>query len=569
MLRSKLLHSSKRCLSLALAVVACSTLPALAVERPDTGQIADSVKERKLALPPKANVKIEVENQQETPLQKEGYKIQVTGFRITGQTIYSEDKLQELIKDSRNQELTLSELEVVARRIAQYFKEQGYMVANAFIPAQDIKDGIVEITVAPGRYGGLDIRNHSRLSDKTAEEMLSNIKSGDYVKKGLLDRVLLLMSDTGGISIKATLAPGQANGTSDLIVEISDTNELTSEFSMDNYGNRYTGQDRRNLKLNYNNLSGKGDVLNLDGDNSGGGMNNFNLGYALPVGRQGARVGVGYSQLHYTLGQDFEALDAHGTDKTTTLYGMYPLVRSRNYDLYSLIEYDHRKLQDRIDQYNSLTDKHADVWTFGLMGNSRDKFHGGGVNNFALNIISGRLTIDGGQDMYSIPAKTVDSEGLQTAGSYTKASLTFNRLQYINDRLNVYLGFTGQLASKNLDSSEKLFIGGANGVRAYPQGEAAGDQGYLLTGELRWSLPTPSLQLAAFVDGGSVKIDKNPITSSGDNRRTLAGAGLGLILNSRKDYTVRVDYAWKISSSAATADIDKNGRWWVKGTQYF
>ncbi|TWH51615.1 ShlB/FhaC/HecB family hemolysin secretion/activation protein [Sporomusa sp. KB1] len=575
--KNRLSRSSKRCLTLALAVISCTSLPAFAAP-PDAGtiagqiagQVADSVKEQKIVVPPKADIKIEVSEDQPTaPPVNEGDKFKISGLHITGQTIYSEATLQDLVKDATNQELTLPELQTIARRISQYFRDHGYMVANAFIPAQDITDGIAEITVVPGQYGNIDIRNHSRLADNTAARLLSSLKSGDYVKKDTLERTLLLISDTSGISIKATLVPGKTSGTSDLIVEINDTKATTAEFSLDNYGNRFTGQRRSNLNLNFNNISGKGDAVSISGTNSGGDLNNGTINYMLPVGSKGAKIGVGYSQLHYTIGKEFEALEAGGTSKNTSIFGIYPLVRSRNYNLYGVIEYNHRKIEDHIDTYDAFTDKHSNAWTIGLNGSNRDKFRGGGVNNFALTITTGRLSIDDGQDMYGIAAQTVDNKGLQTTGSYTKANVNFNRLQYLNNRLNLYLGFTGQLANKNLDSSEKLFIGGANAVRAYPQGEASGDQGYLLTGELRWNMPTPAFQLAAFIDNGRVSIDKNPVAGSGDNSRILTGAGLGLILNKQKDYTLRVDYAWKLSSSDATSDRDKSGRWWVKGTQRF
>lgn len=576
LLRDLLVHSDKRCLSLALALLIIgASLPAYAAgERPDinAGTINDSVKDHKTVIPPSANVKIEVQpGQEETPASKEGYKIKVGDFRITGQTIFPADKLQDLVKDAANQELTFSELENVAWRITKYFQDQGYMVAKAYIPSQDVNNGIVEIAVVPGRYGRLDIRNHSRLDNRAARRFLGRLKSGDYVKKDVLERTLLLMSDTGGISIKAALAPGKTAGTTDLIVEINNTNILTSQFSLDDYGNRYAGRQRRNLDLNFNNLGRTGDLLNLGGNNAGntgGSTNNLYINYSLPVSDRGAKLGVGYYRMHYTLGeQRFSALDFNGLSKTTSIFSTYPLLRSRNRNLYVQFNYDHRQLEDHTYGF-TYADKQANVWTVGLYGDSRDNFHGGGANSFALNISTGHLSFDGGRDANGNSALTVDRETARTAGTYTKVGLNFNRLQYLNNRTNFYFNFTGQLASKNLDSSEKLYLGGANGVRAYPQGDAAGDQGYLLTGELRWTMG-PVCQLAAFIDNGRVTVNKETWPGAGGNSSTRTGAGLGLIFNSHKDYTVRLDYAWKIGSRAATADSDKSGRWWLRGVQYF
>lgn len=575
MLRNKL-FPGKRTLGLALAFVMCSSMPAYAAPDvlPNAGTIADSVKERNIVIPPKVNVQIEVSGEQEeVQPTKEGYKFKVNGYQITGISAVNdlalrEDKLQALIKDAANQELTLSELEAVARRITKYFRAQGYMVAKAHIPPQNIVDGIVEIAVVPGKYGSIELRNHSRLADSSARKILNSLKSGSYVKKDKLDRTLLLLSDTDGISIKATLAPGQTTGTSDLIVEITDTDAFTAQLSMDNYGNRFTGKDLRSLSLDGHNVGGIGDEVHLNVNNSGGGLTNAGLSYMTPVGGQGAKVGLGYEQLHYSLGQDFESLNANGTAKNTSIYGMYPIVRSRGYNLYGKFGYTHKELEDRIDEQATFTERHTDVLTLGLTGDSRDKFHGGGINNFALQLSSGHLRIDGGKINGVVSAEENDRLGQQTAGTYTKAKLHFNRLQYINDHVNAYFDFNGQLASKNLDSSEKLYLGGANGVRAYPQGEASGDQGYLITAELRYQTPNPSLQLAAFIDHGHADGSKKYYSAAAEDR-TLTGAGLGLIFSKRKDYAFRLDYAWKLTSSEAKSDDDKNGRLWVKGVQYF
>jgi len=569
------LSPGRRSLSMALAFVLCSSLPVYAFEAPNAGTIADSVKERRIAIPPKDQVQIEVHGEQaETEPSKTSYKFHVSGFHITGITAVNdlalrEDKLQALIKDAANKELTLSELEAVARKIAHKFRAEGYMVANAYIPAQSIVNGIVEIAVVPGKYGDIELRNNSRLSDSLARKMLGKLKAGSFVKKDKLERTLLLMSDTGGISIKATLAPGKTTGTTALIVDIKNSDALTADLSMDNYGNRFTGKNLRNLDLDAHNVSGRGDQARLKINNSGGGLTNVGAEYTMPIGGQGLKLGLGYDRLHYSLGQEFEPLDAYGKAKNTNIYLSYPLVRSRDYNLYAQLGYTDKRLEDRIDEQDTFTRRSADVWTLGLSGDKRDQLWGGGINSFALTVSSGRLTIDGGMYYGIIPAQVWDDEGARTAGRFTKTNLYFNRLQHVNDRMNLLLSFSGQLASKNLDSAEKMYLGGAYGVRAYPQGEASGDQGYLLNAELRYQTKNPYLQLAAFFDYGHITINKNSWSLAGGNSRSLSGAGIGAIYSKNKDYYLRLDYAWKLGSEDAVADTDKSGRFWLRGVQYF
>lgn len=104
-------------------------------------------------------------------------------------------------------------------------------------------------------------------------------------------------------------------------MELHNDDTLTSEYSLDNYGNRFTGEGYGRLKVNFRNLSGRADQAIISGDYSSGDLSNYGLDYILPVGTRGAKVGVGYAKLHYNLGQEFEVLDAHGTAKTSTIYG--------------------------------------------------------------------------------------------------------------------------------------------------------------------------------------------------------------------------------------------------------
>jgi len=532
--------------------------------KPDAGKIANSVEEKRLIPPEKTTRNIEIGSQKpETVVVTNEQKIKVERIHITGQNIYSEKTLALLCKDKLGQELTFTEVEELARRVTKYFHDRGYIVANAFIPTQDIKEGVVEIAVVVGKYGKIDIYNHSQLSTKRISSLLKGIKPGKYIRQDKLERTLLLLNDTSGVRVKGTLVKGKESGTSDLIIDASDTTRLTGQLSVDNYGNHFTGQTRKNLNVVIHNPSGIGDEAILGGTYTGSGMNNGNLSYQFPVGSQGAQVGASYSRTHYLLGGTYASLNANGVAKMTSFFATYPLVRSYDYNLYGRIGFDGKRLEDRQDSVAvpSVSKKRANLWSLGINGDKRDS-KGDGSTSFALSYYTGHLGIDS-QDAY-----ITDQSTSHTSGSYNKTTLSLSRVKMLNQRLSYYLFFTGQLASKNLDSSEKLSLGGANGIRAYPQGEASGDAGYILTGELRWNMPTPKFQLAVFVDNGRVTLNKNPWDAS-INKRILTGAGIGLIWNKPNDYSVRLDYARKVTSDPANSDTDKRGRFWLQCIKRF
>jgi len=132
----------------------------------------------------------------------------------------------------------------------------------------------------------------------------------------------------------------------------------------------------------------------------------------------------------------------------------------------------------------------------------------------------------------------------------------------------------GQIASKNLDISEKMELGGAYGVRAYPEGEAYGDDGYIATAEARWLLPRWSapipgrVQLIAFVDTGTVFLAESPWVT-GKNRETRSGAGVGLTWIDNNSFVLRATYARELGNTPATSAPNTSGRFWIQLVKYF
>lgn len=561
-MRKSISDNTKKLCPLVTAICLLLTTPANAalLEQNDNSTTLGGIKENALPLPKQVDTQIEIKQaEQEFPVNADQSKFHVEKIRITGQNIYSEEVLQELINDAYGKDLTISELEVYARRITQYFHNQGYLVARAIIPAQTIENGIVNIKVLIGQYGQIQVENNSDLRQSVVNRMLSPLKSGYYIQKDDLERVLLLLSDVAGINSKATLTAGSTLGTSNLIVVIDDTVKAKGQVYIDNHGSRYTGKNRFGLNYDLHNLSGRADSLSL-GAIFGKDMDDYSVSYQILAGK-GAKLGVGYSQSHYTLGGSFADLNASGIAKTTSIYETFTFTRSRNFNLTGRIGFEHKELEDRINYFGTNNRKTSDIGRFGISGDSRDSFGGSGYNSFAITFSLGKL------DMDSADA-TINDISAKTAGHYSKTNLSIYRIQGINNRLNLHLSFNGQLASKNLDSSEKISIGGPSGVRSYPINEASGDEGYVSTGELRWNLPSPNVQLTAFIDGGHVKFNKNP-WSSDNNSRTLSGAGLGFIFSRSGDYALRLDCAWKLSSSKAVSDTNSSRRFWIQGVKYF
>ena len=399
-----------------------------------------------------------------------------------------------------------------------------------------------------------------------ANNILSGLNSGDIISTEPLESRLLMLSGVPGVNVKSTLVPGAIFGTSDLIVEVLPGRFISGSIDADNAGSRYTGEYRLGATLNLNNVTGRGDVASLRTLTSGSGMNYARISYQMPVGK--ATLGVAYSKLNYKLGREFESLRANGTAEVASIYGSYPLIRSRNTNLSAQLVMDFRTFQDRIDSTSSVTDKKAQALTASLVGDHRDNIGRGGVTGYSVGLTSGNLDIE------TPSARAFDAMTAQSNGYYNKLAFSALRLQNLTEILSLYGAISGQLASKNLDVSEKLALGGMYGVRAYPVGEAYADEGYLATVEARFLLARFSehmlgrMHFIVFADTGTVTINKDP-WFVGDNRRTLSGAGIGLTWVDPGNFAIRTYYAHKLGNEVATSAPDKSGRFWIQAVKYF
>ena len=520
-------------------------------------------------VPPKAAPGIRIEpGMAPAPAASDAVKITVNRLQVSGARLYPEAELVALTGFRPGSELSLDDLRAMALKITERYRGNGYFVAQAYLPAQEIKDGAVTIAVVEGQYGKIAVRNQSSLSDGLLNSQLEGLNPGDTVAIAPLESRLLLLSDIPGVSVTSTLVPGASVGASDLIVDVVPGQRVTGSIDADNAGNRYTGEYRVGATVNLNNAAGHGDVASLRVLTSGSGLNYARASYQMQFGK--ATAGVAYSWLGYELGKEFDSLQAYGTARIASVYGSYPLLRSRDTNLYAGLAFDAKTFEDRVDATSTVVDKKAQALMASLRGDHRDSLGGGGLSSYSLTGTVGNI------DIQTPSIRAFDAATAQSNGHYTKLGFGAMRLQSVTDTISLYAGINGQVASKNLDVSEKMALGGINGVRAYPEGETYADQGYVLTLEARLLLPKFSeqmpgqLQLVGFVDTGSVTVNKNPGPwATGDNRRTLSGAGIGLNWSASNNFVVKASYARKLGSDNATSAPDKSGRFWLQAVKYF
>lgn len=548
-------------LSAALIALNCSVQAAPVA--PDAGQTSRELQQQPELIPPQTPEPLPLESD---TVPKSGtsdqVRINVKAIHVSGSSVYTASDLEALVADLVGGERSLADLDAGAARITAFYRAHGYLVARAYLPAQDIKEGVVTISVLEGRVGEQRINNRSRLSDERASSYLSGIKSGEALLAKSANRALLLLNDTPGVgSAKAALQPGASVGTSDLIVELTPSAPYAANVDLDNYGNRYTGENRLGAGLALNSPLHFGDQLSLSALVSDQHLTYLRIGYQIPVGGNGVRLGAAYSDSRYRLGKEFAMLKAHGSAASSSLYAMYPFIRGQAANLTGIATWERKKLNDSTDAPVTGSDKQVELVNLGLAGNRQDTLGGGGITSFDLTLVSGNLDMDAA-------SLASDQSSAKSNGSFIWVGYDIKRLQHLTAVDTLSFALSGQLASKNLNTSEKFYLGGAHSIRAYPQGEVSGDEGYCANLELRHGYAA-TLQTLLFYDAGSVKINLNPYIAGIANTRFIAGAGVGVnaLLAGMQ---LKASLAWRTSGGDPTSDPSRrNPRLWLMAGKQF
>jgi hemolysin activation/secretion protein len=511
-----------------------------------------------------------------------GTKVSVTvkDFRFSGNTVFQAAELRELVREFIGKTLDFNGLNDAAGRVQRHYRERGYFLAVAYLPQQEIKDGIVEIAVLEGRLGriNLQVDPKTKLRESFARGILdAHLKTGDLITENSLERPLLLLRDLPDTEVTSELGPSKTQvGAADLTVKLSEnTKHFNGYVDADNWGNRFSGEYRIGINLNAGDLTGYGDLLSFRGFVTDENMHFGRLAYVVPLGHYGTRIGASATAFDYRLGKDFAALGANGNGQVYTMYALHPLLRTRNANVFLQGAAERKDLEDKQDSVGLKVDQTITNGKLGVVGDFRDRLASGGLNSYSVTATGGKLEI---QPDSVLAVDQAPGTGPQTAGHFSKLNVEYRRLQRITDQFNLLFSYTAQAANKNLSAAEKMALGGPQGVRAFPVGEATGDTGELGTLELRYLVPSfqvfgGDFTLSTFYDYGNVKTLQNPPAAdptASKNIRSISGAGVGISLGREGNFLFRLDIATPTSGQPAISDPKKvDPRIWAQAIKWF
>jgi hemolysin activation/secretion protein len=527
-------------------------------QRSDTGEVPQPTPPRELGKP------------------ENDIRLDVSAYQIDGLADVPAATLQALTAPYVGTQRGYEDMVNAAAAITRFMqRELGYYLGYAYLPEQAPQGGVVHIAVMEGRLDQVILNwpDNMIVQREVVERHLARLKPGEILRVRDVERVVFLVNDLQGIRARFEVKAGRTPGTASLVVSPTAEARVSGKVEVDTYGSRYSGTGRFNAVGTIASPLGRGDALVLNAMSSfNGGMGFGLVSYALPLGADGLKVGTSLSKVNYKLSEDAFPVGLSGDADALNVFGLYPIVRSRNLNVFVLGSLEHKAFADRreigLDTNKRTLDAQA-----GVVGDFRDNLLTGGVSTYEVNWVQGRLSYQGPQ--VNLPT--------DTPTHYNKLNLGYSRLQnLVSNRLLLYVRGKGQMTSQNLDTTERFSLGGPSGVRAFAPGEGTGDEGGLFTAELRF-LPLESwfgrvsreMVLSAFYDWGRVNYRHDAAAAALTTlpgtpaSAVLSGWGIGAVWDRPQSFGLRINLAWPINGDAVTDPVKRIPRAYALLSKYF
>lgn len=472
-------------------------------------------------------------------------RFRVNRLKIEGNVVLPVAELGRLTKTVEGRSITLEELDTVAAAIEKAYRKRGYFLARVAAPPQEVTGGTVRLVVSPGRYGAVQVDGAQHYSREFLTKFFRPAIQQGLVRERPLLEALLQLNGLPDLSVQSVFTPGQAPGTTDVILRVHDERPLHIAVDYNNFGSRLVGRNRIGLTLSGGLAFTEGDemVLRVVEPFHAASDPFYQASYTRPIGHRFDRVGVLFASGQTRVrGRGLDDLDIRGTADIAGITWQRPLVSTQDEQTQINASFQGKNIRnfvinDRPTSHDKLRYLTGGITTSRRMGDRR-------VIGSAL-ISQGLGTIfDGSPNINPLANRA------GTGNNFSKLTLDGSLIQQLDPEQFLVIRVSTQLSTRPLTVAEQFAIGGPDSVRGYIQSENLGDEGFGVSAEYRrelYSKRSRTLQGVAFADHGYSSV-KRPQPGE-PNDRTLTGAGVGLRAYSGSESSVRLDVGFPLSPS--------------------
>lgn len=483
-------------------------------------------------------------------------QVRVNELRLEGNTALPDEVFQEILDAYQGRLLSFEDIRRVADAIVTKYRENDYLTVSAYLPEQDLNDGVVTIQVVEASVDQVSVEGNQHYSEEYIRWMFEPAlwkADGGLPKRSDIQRQLLLLNDTSDLFVRSVVREGEKEGTVGLILQSQDSRPIHFGLDYNNLGARATGRNRLGATFEWGNFSNAGDTLRLRYVESDllnpntDGLDLFNVSYSRPLTNTGTYFDLSYANSAFGVGEELQILDIRGEADVISVGLRQNLLRSSDANVDITGSFVYQDISNSILGQQFSRDKLREL-VLGISGDCA----GGGGRTYG----SGRITQDLGPAFGGTsPNDPMASRG--AGGGFTKLNFDLSRVQKLNDISYLVLRAAHQTTFSPLPFAEQFGLGGLSTVRGYGQSSYLGDTGYNVSAEVRFAPIEGQRQLfevGAFIDHGGAAV-KNPLPGEIPNA-SLTGAGVTFQLRLPEQTYIRADLGWPLGNKSVLPNTE-------------
>ena len=464
-------------------------------------------------------------------------RVFVREIRITGNTVFSNETLNEVAAPFMNRALTDADIESLRQTLTLYYVNHGYINSGAVIPDQIVRDGVLTIHITEGKLTTVEVEGNKWFREEYIRSRVA-LGTGPPLKISILqERLQILQQDERIQALHADLRPDVRRGDSVLKVQVQEENPFKVFLETDNYQTSSVGTWIGRVTLTHLNLTGNGDIGSITYGQSPGVFPEFDVSYILPVTAYDTTLGLHYRKYNFEVVEEpFKDLNIEGKSDIASIALRHPLYRTLNqeYAVGLMGEYLRNKTYLDGEPFSFSLGANDGVSVVSAVRLFLEYLYRDGIQVVALR---SRLSV--GVDVLGAtnnPGEIPDSQFL----SWLLQFQWVRRLKLLD--MQTILRADLQLANASLLPLEQISVGGRYSVRGYPENLMVRDNRIIASLEsriplIRNHLLADYLEFCLFADFGRAWNTDLPTP----DLRTIGSVGLGL----RWGATVRNPFVWR------------------------
>jgi hemolysin activation/secretion protein len=468
--------------------------------------------------------------------------IEITGYEALG-------SLPQNIKENEGKCVSVTAIARLLTQLNRYYQDRAYTTSRAYVPEQNLKSGMLKITVVPGRIEDFAYKPDDKTkNDKTKKVKPKDValttafpaKPNDLLNLRDLEQGLDNLNSLPSNDAKFELIPGSKPGESIVQVALNEKKRWRASLTTDNTGQETTGVYKTKLDVGFDNLAGLNDLFTIgfgkDIDREFRNRKSYDgsIGWSAPFGNWSFNLASGFQTFMFDIPGINETYRSFGYSGRVTAGLEYMLYRDQNGKYYAFSDITRKAARNFNSGYEILTQRRdLTVQTIGLRGK----------NYFGKNVLEWKAAMKIGLKLFGA------EHPFNSPSSHQFNAYSFNgswRQPFDGDKSLWKSTVTGQYSADLLPGSEQFSLGGRYDVRGFQEDTLFGNSGVYWRNEFERQLIKTKISerevtitgIAGF-DVGGIKIPQGMVWST----PILAGASLGSRFQVGQGFTFDLTYA--------------------------